>query len=147
MAFQVWIGVRQNRSCIQLEIRGPWIHKPWENNWCYIGSFEFGGNLNQACRNLISCIPDPGYQGPYSRSFTSEGSFLALLQLGPSIWSKEFSESVVCTSGTHALHGTLESPGQMVSSQLPRPSQVSCLGLSREWITPPVCVLLGQRSG
>lgn len=73
-------------------------------------------SLNVVCLNLISSIPDPGDQGPYSGPSTSEGPFLALLQLGPSLGNKDFSESVICTSGTHALHGILESPVQIISS-------------------------------
>ena len=67
VAFQIWISVRWNRSSTCQEIsqsRGPWIHKPGENNRCYAGSFGLWGSLSEVFLNLISTSPDGGARFP-----------------------------------------------------------------------------------
>lgn len=86
MAFQVWVGVRWNRSSTCLEISQSmelWLHKPGENNRYYAGSFGLWGNCSQVFLNLISPRLDRGSQDPTSGLCTSESSFPALLQQHP----------------------------------------------------------------
>lgn len=149
MAFQVWVGVRWNRSSTCLEISQSmelWIHKPGENNRYYAGSFGLWGNCNQVFLNLISTSLDRGSQDPTSGLCTSESSFSALLQWYPSLWGEEFRELRICPSETHFLLAPwhLESLILQVPSWLLRPTQSSCSGPSGEWITIPVCTFTGQ---
>lgn len=76
------------------------------------------GCLSQVFLNLIGSSPDAVSQGPTSELCTSEGPFLALLQHCPSLGSKQFAQSGICTSGTHTLlhPGGLEFPILLVLS-------------------------------
>lgn len=145
MAFQIWVGVKWNRSSTCLEISQSmelWLHKPGENNRYYAGSFGLWGNCSQVFLNLISPSLERGSQDPTSGLCTSESSFPALLQQHPSLWSEEFAGLRLCPSETHFFLARwhLES---LILSQVPswllRPTQSSCSGPSGEEITIPVC--------